>query len=88
MERLLTMNTTLPCLAWMRMQVCYGEAVDHAPTPDQITLERITAKREELYSAVPPPLRGDYYHTVSPPPIEYSVPTEKEFEWAAYGPLD
>ena len=41
--------------AWHRIQGWYKDAVDHAPPPARVTLERITAERVALYSYVPPP---------------------------------
>ena len=40
--------------AWQRMKGGYKAAVNRDPLPAQATLERITAKRVELYSYVPP----------------------------------
>ena len=54
--------------------------MDHAPTPAWVTRKRITAEREELYRAVPPP--GETIPiSVLPSPIDDSVPTEEEAEW-------
>ena len=40
--------------AWYRIQGWYKAAVDRAPPPARVTLERITAERVALYSHVPP----------------------------------
>ena len=54
-EILLTVETPLSCESWRRMRGWYREALDHALLPAQVTLKRITAEREDLYRAVPPP---------------------------------
>ena len=55
--------------------------VDRAPPPARFTLEWITAERVDLYSYVPPP--GDNIPvSIDPFPVEDSVPTEDEIEWA------
>ena len=41
--------------AWHRMKGWYQSAVDRAPPPTRVTLERITAERVDLYNYVPPP---------------------------------
>ena len=76
-ERLLNGDPPLPCKAWRRMWRWYIRAVDHAPPPAQITLERITAERKEIYCAVPP-LGGTIPTSVSLSSIDDSVPTEYE----------
>ena len=43
--------------AWQQIKGWYKAAVDCAPPPARVTLERITAERVELYSYVPPPGR-------------------------------
>ena len=52
-ESLLTGYPPLPCEAWRRMRGWYQEAVDHAPLPARVTLERIMVECEELYCVVP-----------------------------------
>ena len=55
--------------------------MDHALLPAWVTLERITAERKELYSAVL--LTGETIPiSVPPSQIDDSVPTEEEVEWA------
>ena len=62
------------------MRGWYQEAVDYALPSARVTLKRITAEREELYRAVPPP--GETIPiSVLPSPIDDSVPTEEEAEW-------
>ena len=41
--------------AWHRIQGWYKAAVDRAPPPARVTLERIMEERVALYSYVPPP---------------------------------
>ena len=73
METLLTGDPPLPREPWKRMWGWYREAVDHALPPAQVTLERITAEREELYCVVPP--LGETITTSVPiSPINNSVP--------------
>ena len=55
--------------------------VDRAPPPDWVTLERITAERVELYSYDPPP-EVNIPISVEPLPVDNSVPTEDNIEWA------
>ena len=58
------------------MRGWYQEAANHAPPPAQVTLERITAERDELYRAVPPP--GETIPISMPPsPIGDFVPIEE-----------
>ena len=67
--------------AWHRMKGWYWAAVDRAPPPAQVTLERITAERVDLYRYVSPP-GGNIPVSVEPLPVDDSVPTEDEIEWA------
>ena len=53
-ERLLGSDPPLHQEAWHWMKGWYWFAVDFAPLPAQATLERITAKRVDLYSYVTP----------------------------------
>ena len=55
MESLVGADPPLLQEAWHRIQGCYKAAVDRAPPPARVTLERITAERVALYSHVPPP---------------------------------
>ena len=59
--------------------------MDHAPSTAQVTLDPITAECEELYRAITPRGRRFPYPCRPPPPINYSVPTEEEVEWAVRG---
>ena len=59
----------------------YKAAVDCTPPPAQVTLERITAERAELYSYVPPPGRNIPI-SVQLFPVDDSVPTQHKIEWA------
>ena len=54
--------------------------MDHAPLPVWVTLERITAERQELYRAVPP-LGETVPISVPPSQIDDSVTTEEEVKW-------
>ena len=66
---------------WHRIQGCYKAAVDRAPPPARVTLERITAERFAMYSYVPPP--GENIPiAIKPFQVDDSVPEEGEIEWA------
>ena len=67
--------------AWHRIKGWYKAAVDHAPPPARVTLERIKAERVELYSYVPLPGKNIPI-SVHPFTVEDLVPTEDEIEWA------
>ena len=54
--------------------------MDHAPPPNQVTFERITAERKELYCPVLP-LGETVPVSVPPSPIDDSITTEEEFKW-------
>ena len=82
MEILLTRDPPLPHKAWRRTWGWYREAVDHTPSPAKITLERITADREEIYRAVPPPPGENIPTSMPPSQIDDFVPIEEEVEWA------
>ena len=59
------------------MKGWYRSAVDRAPTPAWVTLERIMSKRVYLYRYVPPP--GDnILVSVDKFPVEDFIPTEDE----------
>ena len=60
--------------AWLRLNWCYQAAVDRAPPPTQVTLERITAERVNLYSYLPP-LGAIIPISVDPFTVDESVPT-------------
>ena len=79
--QIFTRDPPIPCKAWRRMRGWYRAAVDHALPPAQITLERITAERVEIYRVVSPP--GENIPTsVEPNHIDDYVPTEEEVKWA------
>ena len=59
----------------------YWDAVDHAPPPDQVTLEWIMAERMDLYRYVLSPGTNIPIY-VNPVPVDDSVPTEGEIEGA------
>ena len=63
------------CKGW------HKAAVDCAPPPARVTLERITAKRVDIYSYVPS-LGTNIPIYVNPVPVDDSVPTEEEIEGA------
>ena len=65
---------------WHRMKGWYRVAVDRAPPPARITLERITAERVDLYSYVPPPGENTPV-SIEPFPVYDSLPTEDNIEW-------
>ena len=67
--------------AWHRIQGWYKAAVDHAPPPARVTLERITAERVALYSYVPSPGENIPVH-IEPFLVDDSVPDEGDIEWA------
>ena len=66
--------------AWHWIKGWYKAAVDRAPPPTRVTLERITAERVELYIYVPPP-GTNIPISVQPFPVDNSVPTEGKIEW-------
>ena len=53
-DKLLGLDPTMPREAWQRLKGWYKAAVDCAPPPARVTLERITEERVDLYSYVPP----------------------------------
>ena len=67
--------------AWEQINWWYKAAVDCAPPPARVTLKWITAERVELYRYVPPP-RKNIPVSVQPFPVDDSVSTEDEIEWA------
>ena len=81
MEALIRSDLPLHREAWHQIKGWYKAAVDHAPPPAQITLKRITVERVELYSYFLPPGTNIPIY-VEPFPIEDSVPTEDDIEWA------
>ena len=60
--------------AWHRIKGWHKAAVDFAPPPAWVTLERTTAERVELYSYVPPPGKNIPI-SVEPFPVDNLVPT-------------
>ena len=76
MERILNGDPPLPREAWRRMHGWYISAVDHSPSPAQITLKRITAERVEIYRAITPP-GENIPMSLKPYRIDESVPTEE-----------
>ena len=77
MEALVGTDPPLIQQAWHRIQGWYKAAVDHAPPPDRITIERITTDRVALYSNVPPP--GENIPVaIQPLLVDASVPEEGE----------
>ena len=80
-EALVGADPPLQREAWHRIKGWYQAAVDHAPPPAQVTLERIKAERVELYSYVSS-LGKNIPISVQPFPVDDSVPTEYEIEWA------
>ena len=54
-ETLLGSEPPLHWKAWHHIKGWYKAAVDRAPPPARVTLNRITAEGVELYSPVPPP---------------------------------
>ena len=79
-EALLGSDPPLHREAWHRIKEWYKAAVDHAPPPAWVTLERIRAERVELYSYVPP-LGKSIPISVQPFLVDDSVPTEDDIEW-------
>ena len=58
---------------WHHMKGWHQDAVDCAPPPARVTLERITVDRVDLYRYVPPP--GDNIPvSVDPFPVEELIP--------------
>ena len=67
--------------SWHRIKGWYKAATDRAPPPARVTLNRIAEERVELYSHVPL-LGTNILISVQPFPVDDSVPTEYEIEWA------
>ena len=80
MDALLGSDPPLHREDWHQIKWWYRAAVERAPPPAQVTLERITAERVELYSYVPPP-RANTPVFVDPLPVDGLVPTEDDIEW-------
>ena len=76
-ESLLGGEPPNPKEAWRRLKGWYKTAVNRAPPPTRATLERITAKRVDLYIYVPPP--GENIPvTITPEDVDDSVTKEDE----------
>ena len=80
-EELLGSDPPLHQEACHRIKGWYKAAVDRAPPPARVTLKRITAEKVELYSYVPT-LGTNIPISMQPFPVDDSVPTEDETEWA------
>ena len=80
-EKLLGADLPVHNEAWHQMKRCYKAAVDRTPPPTQVTLERITAERVDLYCQVQPP-REKIPISVKPFQVEDLGPTEDEIEWS------
>ena len=81
METLLGSDPHLHREACHRLKGWYQAAVDCAPLPAWVTLERIASERVELYISVPPP--GENIPiSVDTLPVDELVPTEDNIEWA------
>ena len=59
------------------MKGWYNAAVDHAPPPTRVNLERITVERVDLYRHVPPS-RENIPVFVEPFQVEDLIPTEDD----------
>ena len=81
MEAILGLDPPLHREAWHRIKGWYQAAVDRAPPPAQVTLERITAERVKLYSYVPP-LGANIPISVDPFLVDDLLPTKDKIEWA------
>ena len=80
-ERLMRTDPPLHWESWHRMKRWYCYAVDRAIQPAQVSLERIVAEQVYLYLHVLPP--GDNItKPIEELPVEESVPSEDEIEWA------
>ena len=61
--------------SWHRLKGWYRAAVDRAPPPARITLDRITTERVDFYIYVPPP-GANIPISVEPFSVDDLVPTE------------
>ena len=80
MEKLLGLEPTLHLEAWHQLKGWYRAAVDCAPPPARVTLERIMAERVDLYRYVPTP-GVNISISVEPLPVDDLVPTEDKVGW-------
>ena len=76
-ETLLGSDPLLHRESWHRIEGWYRSAVDRAPPLAQVTLQRITTERLDLYSYIPPP-GANIPISVDPFPVDDLVPTEDE----------
>ena len=81
MEGLLGSYPPIHREAWHRIKGWYRAAVDHAPPPARVTLERITEDQVELYSYVSPP-GANIPISVEQFLVDDLVLMEEEIEWA------
>ena len=81
MEALVGAYPPLMQEAWHRIQGLYKDAVNCAPPPARVKLERITVERVALYSYVPPQGDNIPFH-IEPFLVDDLVPEEGEIEWA------
>ena len=80
-EALIGLDPPIHRKYWQWIKGWYRAAVDRSPPPNRVTLEQITVDWVDLYSYVPPP--GENIPiSVEPFPVDDSVPTEDEIEWA------
>ena len=80
-ERLLGSDPQIYREDWHQMKGWYWAAVNCAPPPAWVTLERTTEEQVDLYSYMSPP--GENISiSVDPFLVDDSVPTEDEIEWA------
>ena len=80
-EALMSSDHPLYRESWHQIKGLYRAAVDRAMPPAQVTLERKTVERVEMYSYVPPP--GENISIfVELFLVDNSVPTEVKIEWS------
>ena len=79
-ETLLGSDPPLHQEAWHRLQGWYQAAVNRAPPPARVTLERIKVERLDLYIYVPT-LGANITISVETFLLDDSVPTEDDIEW-------
>ena len=79
-ETLLGLDHPPPPVSLAPVKGWYQAAVDRAPPPAQVTLDRITAKQVDLYSYVPL-LGANIPISVEPFPLDDSLPMEDKIRW-------
>ena len=79
-EKILGSDPPLHRESCHRMKGWYRYAVNHAPLPLPVTLERITSERVDIYSYVPPPAENIPV-SVEPFRVDGSAPTEDKIKW-------